>query len=616
MAADPRQPGRRGARRAVVLLTGTGVLLTGCASMPDSGDVHPVKAQGGDSQVRVYAVPPRKGAQPEEIITGFLEAMTSDDADFATARKYLTAKASKQWRPEESTTVLAAAPDVSQPAGGSRGQPGMDYPLQGKQIAAVDAQQAYQPMAPRDYRSSLHLSLQTTPEGKEWRIDALPAGLVLGASDFQRNYFSINKYYFASGRDVVVADPVYIRRKQDPVTGMDATAQSVNSLLGGPTNWLKPVVESPFPTGTGLKDGVTSLTFDDRNTLRVPLNEKASHVGRPQCVKMAAQILFTVRDVTSTRVEQVELERSDGSQLCVLGRGQAEEFAADQLSGRPGNQYFVDEKGRLAVLSGAAKEITEPDLVPGPFGDGRLPISAVAVARDEHTAAAVSKDSSRLFVSSIVSDGELGEPVVESHGRNEHDRLSAPSWDGRGDLWVADRNPAGPALLRLQGGAGEPQKVKIVPGLDGGRIEALKVSADGVRIALLLKKGDTTTLSIGRVERSGPTDNPVVSVTELRPAAPQMESVTAVSWAGPSRLVVVGKEAGGVQQVRYLRTDGSTPPDSLPGLNGVKSVAASDDPERPLAAYSEDDGIVRRPAGGNWQTMVEKEQGSFPVYPG
>ena len=124
--------------------------------------------------------------------------------------------------------------------------------------------------------------------------------------------------------------------------------------------------------------------------------------------------------------------------------------------------------------------------------------------RREHTAAAVSQDSSRLYVASIISPSERGAAVVQSKGKIAVNRLSAPSWDGLGDLWVADRDPGDPALLRIEGGAGPPQKVKIVPGLDGARIEALRVSADGVRIALLLKKDGRTTLKIGRVEHHGP----------------------------------------------------------------------------------------------------------------
>jgi hypothetical protein len=615
VGADPRGNRRRGALRASALLGCSSVVLAGCASMPDSGDIRAVKAsQRADSQVRVYAVPPRKGATPGEIVDGFLEAMTSDDANFATARTYLMPETSQKWRPEASTTVLAAAPNSGQGVVGGRDNPGMDFPLFGKQIATVDSQHAYQPVTPTDYRRTIHLSQHSGSDGKEWRIDSLPPGLVLGASDFQRNYRTVNKYYFASGRNVVVADPVYIRQRLDPVTRMDPVTQSVKALLEGPTNWLRPVVESPFPTGTALKEGIKTLSFDDQNALKVPLNEKASNVGRPQCMKMAAQILFTVKDVTSTRVEQVELQRKDGSQLCVLNGGQAEEFAPDR-SGRPDNQYFVDSKDQLALLAGGAKDIGEPENVLGPFGNGGLPMSVVGVARDERTAAAVSKDSSRLFVASIVSDGELGDAVVQSRGKDRANRLSAPSWDGQGDLWVADRDPAHPALLLLEDGVGTPQDVKIIPGLDGARIEALKVSADGVRIALLLTKDGKTTLKIGRVERQGTKENPVVSVAELRPAAPQMETVTAVSWAGPSRLVVVGKESGGVQQVRYMQTDGSSSATSiLPGLNQVKAVAASDDETRPLVAYSEEDGIVRLPPGANWQTLVKK--GSSPVYPG
>src|SRR3546814_5112928 len=35
--------------------------------------------------------------------------------------------------------------------------------------------------------------------------------------------------------------------------------------------------------------------------------------------------------------------------------------------------------------------------------------------------------------------------------------------------------------------------------------------------------------------------------------------VTAMSWAGDNRLVVVGREAGGVEQVQYVQSDGSIP---------------------------------------------------------
>ncbi|EDY52344.1 LpqB family beta-propeller domain-containing protein [Streptomyces clavuligerus] len=602
----------------MALSAGCGLLLlAGCASMPDSGEIRAVKASPRtDSQVRVEAVPPRKGATPLQVVEGFLEAMTSDDADFATAREYLAPEVSDKWQPEAGTTVLAEAPETGQAREGGSSNPGMDFPLHGRKIAQVDSQLAYEAFTPADYSRTIHLSQRKSQDGSdalEWRIDQLPPGLVLGASDFQRNYRPVNKYYFAVGRNTVVADPVFIRQRLDPSTLMDPVTQSVRSLLDGPTAELAPVVESSFPRGTRLKDGV-ALTFDDRNTLEVPLNEKANGVSRAQCDKMAAQILFTLKDLSSSRVDQVELQRANGGMLCAFSSGQEEAYAPDHLWPRAGNQYIVDGGGRLAVLPRDGQGVPSPVL--GPLGREQQSTGQIAVARDEKTAAVVSADGRELRVAPIFSARtQIPPPLVRSKGAGPEQRLSAPSWDGLGDLWVADRDPGHGGLLRFAGGTGEPRPVRIVPEPDGARIESVRLSADGVRIALLLERDGRTTLQIGRVERTGPGDDPEVRVTALRPAAPQMETVTAVSWAGPSRLVVVGKEAGEVQQMRYIQTDGSTSAASvLPGLNNVEAVAASDDERLPLVAHSDGEGIVRLPSGANWQKVVS--EGSSPVYPG
>jgi hypothetical protein len=88
-----------------------------------------------------------------------------------------------------------------------------------------------------------------------------------------------------------------------------------------------------------------------------------------------------------------------------------------------------------------------------------------------------------------------------------------------------------------------------------------------------------------------------------------------MSWAGDSRLVVVGSEKGGVQQMQYVQVDGSTPLGTSPSaLANVKEIAASEDEQLPLVAHSETDGIVRLSAGEQWQKVVK--DGTAPVYPG
>ncbi|MBD0423258.1 GerMN domain-containing protein [Streptomyces sp. TRM S81-3] len=614
MGAD-REGGRRpGPARAVAYAACGVVLLAGCASMPDSGDLRGVESTPRqDPQVRVFAMPPREDAPPSEIVQGFLEALTSDDPHYETARKYLTGEAARTWRPELSTTVLAGGPGTESDHAGSRGEAN-DYSvtLTGTKVATVDAQQSYAP-AEGSYRKPVHL----TRDGKsrQWRIDELPQGVVMGKSDFQRNYVSVNKYYFASNsapeaeagperQPAAVADPVYVRRRVDPMT------QVVRSLISGPTSLLGPAVRSSFPTGTALAKGTASLTPDDRNRLTVPLNDRASRVGEDKCDEMAAQLLFTLQSLNPV-VDEVEL-RSGGRQLCSLTEERADAVAARGSAQRPDYLYFVDDEHRLVRIA-AGSNATRAEPVPGALGEGGRALRSVAVSRDEHTAAGIGLDGKALYVGSLVSGGSLGEPVLVSEGKTEGDRLTAPSWDARGDLWIADRDPAGPRLLMLSEGAGEPVQVRT-PGLDG-RVQAVRVAADGVRIALIVEKDGKRSLLIGRIERDEKKagEQSTVTVLELRSATPGLEEVTAMSWAGDSRLVVVGREHGGVQQIGYVQVDGSTPEASVPAaLTGVKEIAASEDERLPLVAYSED-GIVRLPSGMQWQKVTE---GTAPVYPG
>ncbi|MFJ6915436.1 LpqB family beta-propeller domain-containing protein [Streptomyces sp. NPDC101133] len=615
MGADREGSGRRGPARVMAYTACGFVLLAGCASMPDSGDLRGVESTPRqDPQVRVFAMPPQEDDPPADIVQGFLEALTSDDPHYETARKYLTGDAAKNWRPDRSTTVLADGPGTVSDHSGNR-EEANDYSvnLTGTKVATVDGQQSYAPAEGR-YRESVHLT--RNPKTKQWRIDVLPQGVVMGKSDFQRNYMSVNRYYFASNavtradadtgtvrEPAAVADPVYVRRRVDPLT------QVVRSLLSGPTSLLDPVVRSSFPTGTALADDVVSLTPDDRNKLTVPLNDKAAAAGDDECDEMAAQLLFTLQNLTPA-VEEVEL-RSGGEQMCSLSEDRAETVATRGSAQRPDYLYFLDDEDRLVRIA-AGSNGTRAEPVPGPLGEGHRAMRSVAVSRDEHSAAGIGLDSKSLYVGSLVSGGSLGDPVLTSGGKAEKDRLTPPSWDTRGDLWIADRDPADPRLLLLEKGAGDPVEVRT-PGLDG-RVQAVRVAADGVRIALVVEKDGKRSLLIGRIEREERAgEPPVVTVLELRSATPELEEVTAMSWAGDARLVVVGRERGGVQQIGYVQVDGSTPEVTVPAaLTGVKEIAATEDERLPLVAYSEDL-IVRLPSGLQWQKVTE---GTAPVYPG
>ena len=601
--------------RKVLLLGCAAALLAGCASMPDSGEVTAVDQSPrseGESQVRVYGVPPQDGAQPTNIVRSFLDATTSDEADFRTATQYLAKSAKRTWRPFQVTNVLQERPKPEPKSLPNREDSnGYTVTLSGSQVAAVDDHHAYTPEE-RPYRQTIHL----IKEGGQWRIDRLPNGLVLGLSDFQRIYRSVNKYYFASynsesgepkaGKNVLVADPVYLRQRIKPITS------SVEALLSGPTDWLNHVTTSAFPTGTRL--AAHDLALDDSNALRVKLSKGAVNTDAAQCKQMAAQLFFTVQDMTrASKISEVELEDNSGNSLCALSQEQAErDFAPSPTIGGSGKEYFIDADHKVVGMSDSA---TEPMPVRGPFGTGKTPLRSVAISRGEDTAAGVSSDGRSLYVAAMEDGIGRGDPLLTSTGaaKNPDTGLTTPSWDGLGDLWIADRDAHGSRLLRLREGKSAPEKV-AVPGLGDRRIKAIKVAADGIRIAVLVEDKGRTTLQLGRVERGGSSAHPELSVQELRPIAPQLEDVVAASWAGGSRLVVVGRESGGVQQMQFMETDGSASnAQTLPGVNGVIAVAASEDETRPLIADATE-GIVRLPPDANWKTVAK--DGTAPVYPG
>ncbi|NEB75272.1 hypothetical protein G3I40_08515 [Streptomyces sp. SID14478] len=584
--------------------------------MPDSGGLDSVDAsQRPDSQVRVFAQPPADGASPTNVVEGFLEALTSDDPTYAIARKYLTPKAAKGWEPGHETVVLADGPNTRPLSPQNAGDEGKYFSLTGSEVATVDRQQAYQPHKQK-YDKNLHLSLVKSSKGNQWRIDSLPPGVVLGETDFQRIYQPVNKYYYAvdspSGGDSspkqLVADPVFVRQWTDPLT------ETVKQVLAGPTRWLDHVVNTSFPSGVRLKSGVDSLSPDDANKLTVPLSKAADRVSQTKCKQMAAQLLFSLRDLSSSSVSEVDLKSTDGRLLCTLNEDKADALVAPRQAAQLDAQYFLDEKGRLVQVPGRGS--SDPAPVEGPLGEDSPRLRSVAVSRDQERAAGVTHDGRLLYVASFLSSASLGDPLVRSHAAAAKDGLSTPSWDGRGDLWVADRDPAHKRLLVFGQGLGDKMQEVSVEGLeDDARIESVKTSADGARIALLVKIKDTTSLRIGRVERQSDGEGGVdVSVAGLRSAAPEMEDVTAVSWAGGSRLVVVGRESDELQQIRYVQCDGSAPTgQALPGLTRVSDIAASDDDRLPLLARS-DDGIVRLPSGSAWQSVLK--DGTAPVYPG
>ncbi|MFF2045797.1 LpqB family beta-propeller domain-containing protein [Kitasatospora sp. NPDC058170] len=599
-------------------------LVGGCAAMPDAGGIAKVELSQGAAdknlQVRVFPVAPAKGAKPGDLLTGFLDASTADDG-YPTARQYLTEEAAGRWNPEAGIMVLAANPTHNDQTL-TEADTSVSIPVSGMVVAQVDEKHSYRF---REGQKDVSFTFNFVREKSgEWRIDRLPDGLIINETNFRNSYRQVDRFFYAAAdpsaptaQEVLIADPIYLRRRIDPLTA------AARALVAGPSEWLSPVVRSAFPAGVTVQP----VTVDDSRTAHV-VAAGPDLGGGMLCKQMANQLLYTLGDQGKGQMDRLELKGPRGSS-CVVARNDLPASAPGALAGSAADQQYYQRADNGVLLQ--AREQGEGSAVAGVLGkapaNGKRAVGAIAVSRNGQRAAAISPDGHQLYSVGLAdSESALPDPVLSTTPRpadKGEDGLASPSWDGRGDLWVVDRDPQAPRVVMVRG-----RKPVTVPveGLDGGTVQSLKTASDGVRIALVVKdrKGDRS-LMVGLVQHGGTQDAPTARITGLRNAAPQLTDVTSVSWAEADQLLVLGKEKDRLPQLHYISTDGSRSTEgSLLGGEGMVSVQASESRDDtagqapPVLALQGADGKIYRLVNNQWRELVLPPQyrASAFIYPG
>ena len=242
---------------AVVLgLFGLMGLVSGCAFVPTSGSIEqgPVVDSGASTQfIRVIAAPPSAGAQPSEVVTGFLEANASLEGEHGIARQYLTRVAAARWAPEQRTTVYSLG---SLQVTGAGGEVRASMDVTGE-LLADGTLRTVEPAAPR--RIDLHLT-QVRQGGNappEWRITDPPHELLVSDADLRRAYREHQVYFVSARTGTLVPDGRLL-----PVVGSALPTALAEEVLAGPSRWLAPGVVASTPRGTKLALGAVTLPHD------------------------------------------------------------------------------------------------------------------------------------------------------------------------------------------------------------------------------------------------------------------------------------------------------------------------------------------------------------------
>ncbi|MHA6760370.1 GerMN domain-containing protein [Streptacidiphilus sp. PAMC 29251] len=469
----------RTSARAVGALAG-GLLLAGCATMPSTGSPGAPGASEASTQtaqqVVVVAEPPKAGDPPQQMLSGFLDDLVSDEQHYQTAKQFLTADAAAAWNPEQQVTVLQ---QIRERITGTPTSTKATIQVKGVLVATLNARHAYVPVPVPGQESTFNFTVVKGSDG--WRITSPPPGIILNQVDFARIYEPVNLYYpvARSGADgspsALAADPIYVRSHIDPLT------DAANALLGGPSDWLAPAVVRTFPSNSSLGKNRVSVGGDAGvGGIRLQFGGKiGTAIQNPDdCRRMASQLYFTLSEVPTQQAQQVGQQINsvslyrNGDTTAACSADENSPYSPFQAP-NGATSYFVDSDGRLESLDvGAA--VPTPKLVPGVLAPPNIGhIGGFAVAPGTGGQVAVLSANRRdLFLSTL---NQKTVPVHATLSSQVTGGLSSPSWDDLGTLWVADTDPAAPAVHAVVGG-------KLVPvAVNGlhGTVTGVRVAADG-----------------------------------------------------------------------------------------------------------------------------------------
>jgi hypothetical protein len=548
--------------RAVLAITAVAA-LTSCVQVPDGGPVVEARPRGQEQpgqQTFNNPPPPARGASPDAIVAGFLEAREATPLRLPPAKAYLSRRAQDRWHPSQ---VLIYA---------SHSLP------QGEDQVAVRLRDADRIGSSGRWEGRVsadasRLRFPMVREDGEWRIAAPPNALILQRGFYDQNYTSQDTsqgtsiYYFDPTGRILVPEPVHVQQGSQLATAL------VTALLRGPQRSLRRVEQSFFPPGlavlvsVAVHGSLASVSLQGSDT--GPLSPSNSQL-------LLAQLAWTLRQDPSiktfklTVVNRPVTDSEGDSRIPVM----APEFNRfDPAASNANSLTYALRRGRL--VSGAVNRLTK---VAGPLGSERLGITRFAVSLDNEKIAAVVPGALQVAV------GE-DQPVTVLTG----DGLLRPAWDFANRLWEVQNRSDGAQVVYV--GPGRPHAVRI-QGVTGQHVRRFLVSRDGSRFIAVIRGPQQDRIVVSRIRNDA--DGRVVGASRARLIpwrSPGSDRIRDIGWTSPTTIAVLDQLSSVQGEMRILNVDRSTRPGQVSPLQitgDVLGLATSPDQQTPYAVRSSD----------------------------
>ncbi|SDH76392.1 LpqB family beta-propeller domain-containing protein [Nonomuraea jiangxiensis] len=550
---------------------------TGCAVIPVTGPHSVADAGGGDPLSkpfqRMIAIRPQKGWSPAQLIRGLQAAMAAYPDDPKILPSYLTPNALAKWDPSGPVNVIEDGFEVLPPGPRDGSDAVLKVSLKARWVAKINEDDSYVPTI-GDWDGGAFELVKDAEDN--YRVNDLPRGLLLTASDVARAYRATNLYYLSRNPQDprLVADRVWLRLKPT-----ESFAQTIlERLIEPPTSALQGgAVTTSFPPGTQVK----SITHGDD---RVVVNLSGG-LDPVRDESLLAQIRYSLNrnEVAKGRTIEVQVD----GEVYGLDQPNSDERWLDDSSD---TAYYVN-RGAVHYLGKDGPAGT----VQGPAGEPREGYSGFALSR-EGDGLIAARTSTGISVAGLTQEGRWQEVIRGAD-------LTAPTWHRDGSLWTYDRQNA--ALLRYDpaGGGGAQRVTFPLKGLD---VTRFRIARDGVRVAVTTGKN---TVQIGAfIEGAGgtqPGNFHMLTTTEIG------EKILDLAWEDADHLLVLIENKAGQILNQVNVGDGETV--GVPLKEALGSLAAQGD--RVLAATDDGAKVVElNQDQKTWTAKIESDGGA-PLFP-
>lgn len=497
------------------------VVLAGCAGIPSSGPVERVSDDGGPDQstVRYAPVGPSRGASPQQIVRGFLDAMLAYPVSTGTAALYLTPDAAERWRSSQGVSVYTS-PRVTlgEPSLGPGTQP-VQVTLHTDAVARLDRQGHFMPGGDGKPRSYVLEKIKG-----QWRISNPQDGVMVTRTYYDDYFRPFSLYFFDATGERVVPDLVHL------AVGEQLPTALVTALARGPGG--APGTLRTYVPGVGSLR--PSVTVGDADVADVEFSASLTKLSTREQERLAAQIVWTLRSVPALLGVRIF-----GGTPILSARGERV-HPVDSWGGfgpPAGNAHtyaLVDDK--LVEIDGASVRPVE-----GAWG--RDANGAVDAAVGDDSVAAVLRGRDRVRI----TDRSGGRPLEVDGGG-----FIAPRWDPDDRLWLIDR-PARSTRVRIV----VDGKVRTLParGLRGAAVRSFAISPDGARYVFTGTDGAGPSIYVGPVHRDR--DGRLTALGQPRRLETGVAEPRSVGWVSTTRFGFLGASDAGVQryEVAYDGTD-------------------------------------------------------------